>query len=51
MLGQPLQMATHVSDWEFIESKSCGGKRNTMATMFVGGVELMLDGILVLFLP
>ena len=28
-----------------------GGERVTMATMFVGRVVLMLDGIIVLFLP
>jgi hypothetical protein len=27
------------------------GKRNTMVMMFVGGVVLMLEGFLVIFLP
>jgi hypothetical protein len=34
----------------FIESMPTGGKRNTMVMMFVGGVVLMLDRNLVLFL-
>ena len=48
-LGQPLWMAAHTSDWgNSLNQRRRGGKRNTMAMMFVGGVVLMLDGILVL---
>ncbi len=53
-LGQPLRMAAQQSDWgdSLNQCRSgSGGKWNTMAKMYVGGVVLMLDGILVLFLP
>jgi len=50
-LSQPLRMATHVSDWGDSLNQFCrGGKRNTMVMMFVGGVVLMFDGTLDLFL-
>jgi hypothetical protein len=50
-LNQPLWMATYVSDWgDSLNQHRRGGKQNTMAMMFVGGVVLMLDGIHVLFL-
>ena len=50
-LSQPLQMAANTSDWGDSSNKCCrGGKGVTMVTMFVGGVVLMLNGIIVLFL-
>ena len=50
-LGQPLRMAFHALDWGDSLNRCCrGGKQNTMVMMFVGGVVLMFDGILVLFL-
>ena len=50
-LGQPLRIAAHASDWgDSLNRHHRGGKRNTMVMMFVGGVVLMLDRILVLFL-
>jgi hypothetical protein len=51
-LGQPLRMAAHTLYWgDLFNKRGRGGKRVTMVTMFVGGVGLMLDGIIVLFLP
>jgi hypothetical protein len=50
-LGQTLRMAAHALDWGYsLIQHHKGGKRNTMVMMFVGGVVLMLDRILVLFL-
>jgi hypothetical protein len=50
-LGQPLQMTAHVSDWGDSLNRCCrGGKWNTLVMMFVGGVVLLFDGLLVLFL-
>jgi len=44
-------MAAHVLDWgDSLNRRHRGGKRNTMVMMFVGGVVLMLDRFLVLFL-
>jgi len=41
-----------VSNWGYsLNQRRRGGKQNSMAMMFVGGVVFMLDGILVLFLP
>ena len=50
-LGQPLRMAAHASDWGD-PSNYChrGGKRVTMVMMFAGGVVLMFNRFLVLFL-
>jgi len=51
VLGQPLRMADHASDWGDSLNRRCrGGKRVTMVMMFVVGVVLMFDGFLVLFL-
>jgi len=45
-------MAAHASDkGDSLNRRLRGGKWNTMVMMFVGGVVLMLDGFLVLFLP
>jgi len=50
-LGQPLRMGAHASDWEdSLNWRRSGGKWNTMVIMLVGGVMLMFDGFLVLFL-
>jgi len=52
-LGQPLRMASHVSDWgDSLNRRRRGGKRNTMVMMFVAGVVfvLMFEGFFVLFL-
>ena len=50
-LGQPLWVASHVSDWgDSLNRRHRGGKLNTMVMMFVGGGVLMLDRILVAFL-
>ena len=44
-------MAAHVLDWgNSLNQRHRGGKRNTMVMIFVGGVVLMLDRILVQFL-
>jgi hypothetical protein len=44
-------MATHVLNWgNSLNQRHKGGKQNTMVMMFVGGVVLMLNGILKLFL-
>jgi hypothetical protein len=51
-LSQPLRMAAHILDWGNSLNQCCRrGKRLTMVMMFVGEVVLVLDGILVLFLP
>ena len=43
-------LAAHASDWgNSLNQCRRGDKQNTMANMFVGGVVLMLDGILILF--
>jgi hypothetical protein len=43
-------LAAHASDWgDSLNQCHRGDKQNTMANMFVGGVVLMLDGILILF--
>ena len=45
-------MADHVSDWDDSwNQRSTGGKQNTIVMMIVGGVVLMFEGFLVLFLP
>jgi hypothetical protein len=51
-LSEPLWMAAHASDWgdALNQCHRGGGKQNTTVMMFWGGVVLMLDGILVLFL-
>ena len=50
-LGQPLRMAAHALDWgDSLNRCHRGGKRNTMVMMFVAGVVLIFDIILVLFL-
>ena len=50
-LDQSLQMAAHASDWgNLLNQRRRGGKQNTMAMMFVGGVLLLFDRLLVLFL-
>jgi hypothetical protein len=50
-LGQPLWMAAHALYWGDSLNRCCGGgERNTMVMMFVEGVVLLFDGILVLFL-
>jgi hypothetical protein len=44
-------MAAHVSDWgDSLNRRHRGGKQVTMVMMFVGGVVLMFDGFLVVFL-
>jgi len=44
-------MAAHASDWGNSLNLCCrGGKRNTMVMMFVGGVVLLFDGLILLFL-
>jgi len=44
-------MATHALDWgDSLNGHRRGGKRYTMVMMFVGGVVLLFDGLLVLFL-
>jgi hypothetical protein len=49
-LGKPLWMAAQASEWgDSLNQCHRGDKRNTMVMMFVGGVVLMLDGILVPF--
>jgi hypothetical protein len=49
--GQSLRMAAHTLDWgDSLNRRRRGGKRNTMVMMIVGGVVLMFDGFLVLFL-
>jgi hypothetical protein len=43
-------MAAHASDWGYsLNRRRKGGKQNTIMMMFVGGVALMLDRILVRF--
>jgi hypothetical protein len=50
--GQPLWMATHVSDWGNLLNPRCrGGKRLTMVVMFVGCLVLGDDPNIILFLP
>ena len=50
-LGQPLRMAAHASDWGVLLNQCRRGcKQVTMVMMFVGGVVLMFDRFLVLFL-
>jgi len=45
-------MAARTMDWvDSLNQRRRGGKRNTMVMMFVGGVVLMFDGFLILFLP
>ena len=45
-------MAAQASDWgDSLNRRRRGGKQKTMVMMFVGGVVLMLDGFLILFLP
>jgi hypothetical protein len=44
-------MASHASDWgESLNRRRRGGKQVTMVMMFVGGVVLMFNRFLVLFL-
>ena len=45
-------MAAQASDWgDSLNRRRRGGKQKTMVMMFVGGVVLMFDGFLILFLP
>jgi hypothetical protein len=42
----------HASDWgDSLNRRRRGGEWNTIVMMFVGGVVLMFDGFLELFLP
>jgi hypothetical protein len=52
-LGQPLRMAAHTLDWVDPHPINAvgGGKQVTMVMMVVLGVVLMLNRIIVLFLP
>ena len=45
-------MTAHALDWgDSLNQRRRGGKWVTMVMMFVGGVVLLFDGLLVLFLP
>jgi hypothetical protein len=51
VLGQPLRMVDHVSDWGDLLNPHCReGKRLTMVVMFVGCLMLGDDLNIVIFL-